>query len=47
MHIYLEWLTITAIKDEAGEVQHYVGMFSDITPRNSINSLKPMTEPAR
>ena len=33
--IYLEWLTITAITDEAGEVKHYVGMFSDITPTAS------------
>lgn len=29
--IYLEWLTISAIKNEAGEVKYYAGMFSDIT----------------
>lgn len=28
--IYLEWLNITAIKNEAGEVKYYAGMFSDI-----------------
>jgi NNP family nitrate/nitrite transporter-like MFS transporter len=25
--IYREWLTITAIKDDAGETKNYVGMF--------------------
>jgi NNP family nitrate/nitrite transporter-like MFS transporter len=29
--IYLEWLTISAIKNDAGEVKCYAGMFSDIT----------------
>jgi len=29
--IYLEWLTISTIKNEAGEVKYYTGMFSDIT----------------
>lgn len=28
---YLEWLTISAIKNEAGEVKQYAGMISDIT----------------
>ncbi|MCK6259070.1 MFS transporter [Fictibacillus sp. KIGAM418] len=28
---YLEWLTISAVKNEAGEIQQYAGMFSDIT----------------
>lgn len=28
---YLEWLTISSIKNEAGEVVQYAGMFSDIT----------------
>lgn len=28
---YLEWLTISAIKNEAGETTHYVAVFSDIT----------------
>ncbi|KMY54266.1 nitrate/nitrite transporter [Bacillus sp. FJAT-27231] len=28
---YLEWLTISAIKNEAGEVKQYVGLISDMT----------------
>ena len=28
---YAEWLTITAVRDEADEVVNYVGVFSDIT----------------
>ncbi len=28
---YLEWLTITGVKDESGRVSHYVAVFSDIT----------------
>ncbi|QYF93617.1 EAL domain-containing protein [Massilia sp. PAMC28688] len=28
---YLEWLTISAVRDNAGEITHYVGVFSDIT----------------
>ncbi|WP_248930893.1 MFS transporter [Paenibacillus hamazuiensis] len=31
--IYLEWLTISAIKNEAGDVVCYSGMFSDITEK--------------
>ena len=29
--LFLEWLTINEVKNEAGEVKYYVGMFSDIT----------------
>jgi diguanylate cyclase (GGDEF)-like protein/PAS domain S-box-containing protein len=29
--IYPEWLTISAVKDIAGHLTHYVGVFSDIT----------------
>jgi diguanylate cyclase (GGDEF)-like protein/PAS domain S-box-containing protein len=29
--IYPEWLTISAVRDEAGVVTHYVGVFTDIT----------------
>ncbi|PHC39087.1 nitrate/nitrite transporter [Bacillus toyonensis] len=29
--IYSEWLTISAIKNEAQEVKYYVGLFSDLT----------------
>lgn len=32
---YLEWLTITAIKDDSGEIQLYAGMFSDITDQRA------------
>lgn len=28
---YLEWLSVAAVKDEHGELSHYVGIFSDIT----------------
>ena len=31
--IYPEWQTITAVKNEAGEVSHYVCVFSDITEK--------------
>ncbi|GAA0324742.1 nitrate transporter NarK [Bacillus carboniphilus] len=36
---YLEWLTISAIKDEANEVKCFAGMFSDITStqKNTVN----------
>ncbi|RCX32714.1 PAS domain S-box-containing protein/diguanylate cyclase (GGDEF)-like protein [Thioalbus denitrificans] len=29
--IYPKWLTINAVRNEAGELTHYVGLFSDIT----------------
>jgi diguanylate cyclase (GGDEF)-like protein/PAS domain S-box-containing protein len=29
--LYLEWLTISAVRDEHGVCTHYVGVFSDIT----------------
>ncbi|WP_052487103.1 nitrate/nitrite transporter [Gordoniibacillus kamchatkensis] len=29
--VYLEWLTISSIKNDAGEVKYYAGMFSDMT----------------
>jgi diguanylate cyclase (GGDEF)-like protein/PAS domain S-box-containing protein len=28
---YLEWLTVSTVRDSAGKVAHYVGVFSDIT----------------
>jgi diguanylate cyclase (GGDEF)-like protein/PAS domain S-box-containing protein len=31
--IYPEWLTISAVKDDAGAVTHFVGAFSDISER--------------
>ena len=33
--IYPKWLTITAVKDEAGEVTHYVGTHIDISDRKA------------
>ena len=29
--VYAEWLTISAVADEQGEITHYIGTFSDIT----------------
>ncbi len=29
--LYLEWLTISAVRDNSGAITHYVGVFSDIT----------------
>ncbi|HEY3326774.1 MAG TPA: EAL domain-containing protein [Novimethylophilus sp.] len=29
--IYPEWLSITAVRDDSGQVSHYIGMFSDIS----------------
>lgn len=29
--IYAEWLTISAVRNDTGEIVHYAGMFSDIT----------------
>lgn len=29
--VYLEWLTVSAVRDSAGRATHYVGVFSDIT----------------
>ncbi|MDH4216558.1 MAG: EAL domain-containing protein, partial [Gallionella sp.] len=32
-HVYPKWLTITAVKNNAGETTEYVGIFSDISAR--------------
>lgn len=29
--VYREWLTISEVKNEAGEVKYYVGLFNDLT----------------
>src|SRR3569623_653701 len=29
--LYLEWLSINAVRDEQGKIVNYIGMFSDIT----------------
>jgi len=42
--IYKEWLTITAIKDDAGYIQNYVGMFyevKELTEDNHIYTRNP------
>ena len=31
--VYLEWLSITGVRNSAGELTHYVGIFTDITER--------------
>lgn len=31
--VYPEWLTITALRDEKGEISHYIGLFTDITEK--------------
>ncbi|MEH7119467.1 MFS transporter [Neobacillus vireti] len=33
--IYLEWLTISEVKNDAGEVKYYIGLFSDISEKKS------------
>ena len=33
---YSEWLTISVVQGEAGEITHYVAVFSDITSRKQI-----------
>ncbi|NJD33495.1 MAG: diguanylate cyclase [Betaproteobacteria bacterium] len=34
--IYPEWLSITAVEGVAGDVSHYVGIFTDITGRKAV-----------
>jgi PAS domain S-box-containing protein len=36
--IYPEWLTITALRDEAGRVTHYVAVFTDLTKRKAADA---------
>jgi diguanylate cyclase (GGDEF)-like protein len=31
--LYVEWLAVSAVRNDAGEVSHYIGLFSDITAR--------------
>jgi PAS domain S-box-containing protein len=35
--VYLEWLTISAVKNDAEEIVSYSGMFSDITKKSSAH----------
>ncbi|MBF0255697.1 MAG: EAL domain-containing protein [Gammaproteobacteria bacterium] len=34
--IYPEWLSISAIRDDAGRVEHYVGIFTDIGTQHQV-----------
>ncbi len=34
--LYPEWLSITALRDEEGNITHYIGIFDDITERKRI-----------
>ena len=34
--VYPEWLTITALRDDAGEVTHYAGIFSDLSAQEQV-----------
>lgn len=36
--VYLEWLTISAVKDDAGDIVYYSGMFSDLTQQKLLQS---------
>jgi len=36
--LYLEWMTIHSVFDEAGTITHYVGSFSDITVRRAVEA---------
>lgn len=36
--VYAEWLTVTAIRNEAGTATHYVGTFTDITVRKAAEA---------
>ncbi|MEH7093256.1 nitrate/nitrite transporter [Neobacillus vireti] len=37
--IFKEWLTITAIRDDAGEIQNYVGMFYEVKELSEDNQI--------
>ena len=36
--VYPEWLSITAVRNAAGESSHYIGIFSDITDRKAAEA---------
>jgi MFS transporter, NNP family, nitrate/nitrite transporter len=40
--IYLEWLTISEVKNDAGEVKYYLGLFSDMTEQKVNNKTAPL-----
>ncbi len=33
--LYPEWLTVTAIRDDAGAISHYIGLFTDISEKKA------------
>ncbi len=37
-HIYPEWLTINTLRNEAGAVTHYIGIFDDITDKKNYET---------
>lgn len=37
--LYVEWLTIAGVTDDAGVITHYVGTFTDITERKNAERL--------
>ena len=34
---YIEWLSISLVRDEAGGVQYYIGQFSDLTQKKALD----------
>lgn len=34
--LYLEWITINAIRDDEGEITHFAAIFSDMTQRSAV-----------
>lgn len=37
--VYPEWLSISAVNDDAGKISHFIGMFSDITRKKETEEL--------
>ncbi|MDE2586024.1 MAG: cache domain-containing protein, partial [Betaproteobacteria bacterium] len=36
--VFPEWISINAVRDEAGQVSHYIAAFSDITERKAVEA---------
>jgi PAS domain S-box-containing protein len=34
--LYVEWLTVSAVRDEQGRIAHYLGIFSDLTDNKAV-----------
>lgn len=43
-NLYPEWLTIGTLKDDKGNITHYIGIFDDITERKSALDALQMSE---